>query len=220
MGESTVPGDPFGAGSRGEAGPAARKPLVRSPLSSSGVRSRGLVAVAAALAVLFFARPSAASVAVGLPLVLAGEALRLWAAGHLWKTRELVVSGPYARVRHPLYLGTLAIGAGFLAAAGPAVAAVGLPLFGLFFFAYYLPYKERGEAARLEHHFGERYRAYRTAVPALLPSLRPRVPRGIARPDARFRLARVRDNDEVGTAVAVATAIVLLLLRGALPLPL
>lgn len=218
MSESTAGRD--GVLSRGPRAGAAPppKPLVRNPLDRSNLRLRFVVPVAGSLAVLFFAEPSAASFALGLPLVVAGEAVRIWGAGHLWKTRELVASGPYAHVRHPLYVGTLLASLGFLAIAGPAVAAVGAPLFLLFFFAYYYPYKERGEGKRLERRFGESFRAYRDAVPALLPRLRPRVPAGLARPGARWSFARVRDNDEMGTALAVAGALALLVLRAALPL--
>ena len=40
----------------------------------------------------------------------AGEALRIWAAGHLEKGREVTASGPYRWTRHPLYLGSTIIG--------------------------------------------------------------------------------------------------------------
>ena len=200
LSEPTASGETWDGRGAADAERGAQKPLVRNPLESSGVQPRGLVAVAAGLAVLALSEPSVASFALGLPLVLAGEARRRWAAGHLWKSRELIVSGPYAHVRHPLYVGTLACAAGFLVIAGPWVAAAGLPLFALFFFAYYVPYKERGEAKRLERRFGERFRTYRDAVPALLPRLHPSAPAEIARPDVRWRLSRVRDNDEVGTA--------------------
>src|SRR5262245_40236752 len=41
----------------------------------------------------------------GVLLILAGLAVRTWAAGTLRKQRELAVTGPYAWVRHPLYCG-------------------------------------------------------------------------------------------------------------------
>ena len=42
----------------------------------------------------------------------AGEALRMWAAGHLNKSREVTSSGPYRFVAHPLYVGSSMMGAG------------------------------------------------------------------------------------------------------------
>ena len=85
------------------------------------------------------------------------------------KTDRLIRSGPYAYLRHPLYLGTLLIGLGFFIAAGGPAAPVAVAVLVPLFFLYYLPYKERIESARLERRYGDAYRAYREAVPALLP---------------------------------------------------
>jgi protein-S-isoprenylcysteine O-methyltransferase Ste14 len=166
--------------------------------------------VAGAAAALVFAHPSARSLSLGLPLAAGGEALRLWATGYLVKTHELTVAGPYSHLRHPLYAGTLLIGAGLLVAAGPRVAVLGL-LLGLgFFFLYYLPYKERVESARLEARHGAAFSEYRSKVPLLVPRLRP-----FAREAGgeRWSFAHVLENDELGTALALAVACALLVLR-------
>src|ERR1700761_6904871 len=68
------------------------------------------------LAFAFFSRPTAASLAIGLPVSLAGLALRAWAAGCLYKDRDLATEGPYAYTRNPLYVGTLIVAAGFAVA--------------------------------------------------------------------------------------------------------
>jgi len=62
--------------------------------------------------VLVLARPSQATVAVGMTLAACGEAIRFWAAGHLQKSREVTVSGPYRWTAHPLYLGSTIMGIG------------------------------------------------------------------------------------------------------------
>jgi protein-S-isoprenylcysteine O-methyltransferase Ste14 len=188
-------------------------PLLRSPLRRKNLAARVLVPVVAAGLVLTFARPSPASLALGALLVAAGEALRLWAAGHLVKTQRLTLSGPYRYLRHPLYAGTLLIGAGFLVAAGPAVAALALPIGLAFFFGYYLPYKERRESARLARHHGDAFRAWRAAVPALLPRLRSWRGAGAAAAGRRWQFARVVANDEIGTALLVTGLLAALLLR-------
>ena len=54
---------------------------------------------------------------------MVGEALRIWAAGHLEKGREVTASGPYRLSRHPLYLGSAIIGVGFAVASASAAAA-------------------------------------------------------------------------------------------------
>jgi len=186
---------------------AAAKPLLKHPFRRKNFRLRVLVPVAAAVAVIVVAEPTRTTVMLGLPLILAGSALRIWATGLLVKTDELCVSGPYAHLRHPLYAGTLAIGTGFVLLAGIKVAAMALPLFLGAYFGYYYPYKERVESARLEEHYGARYVEYRAAVHGLLPSLRPwKSAAGSAPPPWQF--TRFRDNAELGTCVAIALALV------------
>jgi protein-S-isoprenylcysteine O-methyltransferase Ste14 len=46
-------------------------------------------------------------------LILAGLAVRTWAAGTLRKRRELARTGPYAWIRHPLYFGSFLMMVGF-----------------------------------------------------------------------------------------------------------
>jgi protein-S-isoprenylcysteine O-methyltransferase Ste14 len=194
---------------------AARKPLFRHPFRRRLLRPRTFAVYAAGAAALCAARPTGTLVAPGLALITAGQALRLWATGYLVKTDVLTTAGPYAYLRHPLYAGALAMGCGFALLAGPAVAAVAIPIGLVFYFGYYLRYKERVESGRLESLYGDAYRAYRAAVPALLPRRRPWRPD----PDARdrWRLDRLLENDEQGallyTVAGVAVLLALWLLR-------
>ena len=64
------------------------------------------------MAALVLARPTPVSLALGLPLALLGEALRLWASGHIEKTKALATGGPYAHTRNPLYVGSLLMAIG------------------------------------------------------------------------------------------------------------
>ena len=75
-------------------------------------------------AVLWLAAPTTASITAGLPVAIAGELLRVWAAGHLNKSREVTRSGPYRYVAHPLYVGSSLIGAGLAIGSGSVVVAV------------------------------------------------------------------------------------------------
>jgi hypothetical protein len=161
---------------------------------------------------IWHAHPTLSGIGVGLSLVVAGEGLRFWSAGHLIKNQRLTVSGPYAHLRHPLYAGTMLVGVGLLwmggGTAAPWLLGVGL----LFFFLHYLPYKERIESARLERRYGDAYRRYRLAVPALLPSFRPWSDPEVA-PDGGWSAERVRANNEDGAALAVAVAATVVLLQ-------
>src|SRR5689334_20685276 len=62
--------------------------------------------------VLVLARPTPRSLAIGGAIAAVGEAVRIWAAGHLNKAREVTSSGPYRFVGHPLYVGSSIIGVG------------------------------------------------------------------------------------------------------------
>src|SRR6266436_958671 len=117
-----------------------------------------------AAAFAWFAQPSVRSLAYGLPISIAGLALRAWAAGHLAKNQRLATSGPYAYTRNPLYLGTLIVAAG-LAVAGRSV---GLAvLFAAIFLLVYLPVILL-EEQHLRQLFPE-YADYARQVPSLLP---------------------------------------------------
>ena len=96
--------------------------------------------------------------------------------------------------------------------AGPYVAAVAIPIGLGLFFGYYFPRKERTETARLEALYGERYRAYLAAVPALVPSLRAWSASDAA-PGPGWRFGQVRDNSELGPPLAVALALAVVFLQ-------
>lgn len=136
---------------------------------------RLLATYALIVALVVFSRPVLLSVGLGLLIALIGEAIRIWAAGHLHKTVELAISGPYLYTRNPLYLGRLLIFTGLcIMATLPHHANYGILALGYaVFFAYYLPRKERVEPMRLLKIHGQAYQRYHHAVSALFPSLQP-----------------------------------------------
>lgn len=187
---------------------------VRHPFRRKNLSPRLLPCYAAGLLCLVLARPEPVGLAVGSALVLAGAALRVWGVGHLVKNDRLTLSGPYARLRHPLYAGTLLLGSGFGLMAGPWGLVLLVGVFLPVFFAYYLPYKDRIESARLERRYGGVYASYRAAVPALLPALERRGPAGCATGvRERWSGERFRANGELGTLAGVGLALLLLGLR-------
>jgi protein-S-isoprenylcysteine O-methyltransferase Ste14 len=115
--------------------------------------------------------------AIGLALTILGLGFAVWARVHLgrfWsgmvtlkKDHELIRSGPYAFVRHPIYTGLLTAAAGTALARGTLAALLALGLIGV---ACWL--KIRAEEKLLTNHFGDAYRDYRRQVAALIPFMR------------------------------------------------
>src|SRR5688572_18362221 len=106
---------------------------------------------------LWLANPTRESILWGALVALAGEAIRVWAAGHLEKSREVTASGPYAWTRHPLYFGSTLIGIGL--AIGAASIAVAVLVLG--YLAVTLTAAIRTEEAHLTEKFGAAYPEYR-----------------------------------------------------------
>jgi protein-S-isoprenylcysteine O-methyltransferase Ste14 len=106
--------------------------------------------------VLWLATPTPRSLLVGAVIAVIGESIRIWAAGHLEKSKEVTQSGPYRYTRHPLYLGSSWIGAGIAAASGhPFPAAIVIA-----YLALTLTAAMRSEEAHLREKFGDAYDAY------------------------------------------------------------
>lgn len=119
----------------------------------------------------------------GLLMVTAGLALAVWARTHLGRNwsgtvtvkedHELVRSGPYAIVRHPIYTGLL------LAMLGTAIIlGEWRGLSALCFLSAAFLLKLRREERFMAESFPETYPGYRARVPALVPLLRANHPGG------------------------------------------
>lgn len=140
----------------------------------------------------------------GVVLALSGEAVQLWASAHLRKNVEVAMSGPYAWVRNPMYLGRFLVGLGLAFFTWRWFLIVPYVVV----FAVYAQARVLGEEARLRHLFGEDYAAYGAAVRRWLP-LPPR--RRFSQ--ARWSWACVFRNHELRVAGAVIAGMLLLKLR-------
>jgi protein-S-isoprenylcysteine O-methyltransferase Ste14 len=150
----------------------------------------------------WLAHPSAVSLVIGLPISLLGLLLRAWAAGHLAKDQDLAVSGPYAYLRNPLYVGTLIVAIGVVLAARNMWLAV---LFASVFALVYLPAVEL-EEQHLREIFSS-YRQYATKVNRFVPGRRYRAS------GKRFSAALYSRNEEYKAAFGWLIALVWLLWR-------
>jgi len=151
--------------------------------------------------VLVLAQPTPRSLAIGGAIAAAGEALRIWAAGHLNKSREVTSSGPYRFVGHPLYVGSTVMGAGVAVACASIPVAVLIALY----LSTTLTAAIRSEEAYLRRMFGEQYDLYRRGVAASRESP------GAAR--RRFSLRQAFANREYRAVIGLAVAILLLALK-------
>jgi protein-S-isoprenylcysteine O-methyltransferase Ste14 len=155
-------------------------------------RRRVPIGYATALLAFWLAAPTASSLAIGGAIAAAGEALRVWAAGHLEKGREVTTSGPYAFTRHPLYAGSSIMGAGFAVAASSIAVAAMVSVYLVVTIAAAI----RSEETHLTDKFGHQYPAYRQG-------LMPGAPR-------RFSWARAMRNREYRALSGAAAAFALL----------
>jgi protein-S-isoprenylcysteine O-methyltransferase Ste14 len=137
-------------------------------------RYRQLVGVLFVLWMTVVGRPIEGLLVLGTVLATLGMLVRLWASGYVMKNEVLATVGPYARVRHPLYVGNLLICAGFCAASGlwwsiPAALAMWL---------FFYPQTIRYEDQKLRRLFPGDWDRWAAETRALLPRLTPYVGNG------------------------------------------
>jgi protein-S-isoprenylcysteine O-methyltransferase Ste14 len=119
-----------------------------------------LVAVCA-----YFAKPDAGTVSIGLGLAMLGQIFRIYAAGYIFKNKQLASTGPYALVRHPLYLGNFIILIGFAIACANLYVAAGVVLFFLIWYPAAIAYED----SKLENIFEDDWRAWSKNIRAIIP---------------------------------------------------
>ena len=119
-----------------------------------------LIAICAWVAV-----PGHQRVLAGFGIAIAGQLFRIFAAGTIFKNRELASSGAYALVRHPLYLGNILILGGFALACGSPVVTI---VIAVFFLVWYPP-AIKYEDAKLERIFEDEWRNWSVGTNAVIP---------------------------------------------------
>ena len=157
----------------------------------------GFVTTAAALVL---AQPTWTTWLAGLLVALVGEAIRVWAAGHLEKSREVTSSGPYRWTAHPLYVGSSII------ALGVVIAARNVPLAVLaaIYMGSTIAAAIQTEEAFLRRTFGEAYDRYHQSSGEPTPR--------------RFSLERAMRNREYRAALGLLVGFALLAMKVVLPI--
>lgn len=149
-----------------------------------------------AILVVWLAQPSGPLLLAGSAIAATGEALRIWAAGHLNKSREVTQSGPYRWFAHPLYVGSSLMGAGLAVAAGSIVVALLIALY----LGSTITAAIRSEEAFLRQKFGDRYDRYRSGDGATDEAAHTR----------RFAVAQAMTNHEYRAVLGLVLAVLLL----------
>jgi protein-S-isoprenylcysteine O-methyltransferase Ste14 len=164
-------------------------------LTKTLARRRVALGFIAAVAALVLARPTALTWWIGLIIAALGEAVRIWAAGHLEKGREITRSGPYRWSRHPLYVGSSIIAAGIVVASR----SVPVGLVAAFYMGATITAAIRTEETFLTGRFGDAYGRYRESRAEPMPR--------------RFSAARAMRNREYRAVAGLAAGFALLALR-------
>ena len=166
-------------------------------------RMRVALGFVSGVLVLILANPTGRTLLIGMSIAAVGEAIRIWAAGHLHKSREVTASGPYRFVGHPLYVGSSVMGLGL------AIASASIPVAVLIaiYLVTTLTAAIKSEEAFLRRTFGEQYDLYRSGIAA-----KRRDP-GAAR--RRFSLQQAMANREYRAVVGFAIALLLLVWKAA-----
>ena len=143
----------------------------------------------------WLAAPTRVTLAIGGAIAAVGEALRVWAAGHLNKSREVTASGPYRWFAHPLYVGSSVMGAGLAVASNSVSVALLIALY----LGGAITAAIRSEEAFLRVRFGDAYDGYRRA--------------GQVDRERRFAWRQAMANREYRAVAGLAAAVLLLVLK-------
>ena len=152
--------------------------MISSKIGNFFFKIRSVTPIPFILALLYFAEPAWHTVVIGVPFIVAGEFIRIWAVGYagastraraLGAARDLVTTGPYSYVRNPLYLGNFLLSLGVCLVANVSWL-VAVLIVGYFF--QYLPIITVEEAYLLES-CGSIYQTYREQIPRFVPQFRP-----------------------------------------------
>jgi len=157
------------------------------------------------------------SLPLGLLIAVCGELIRLWAvswAGSETRTTGkvggtyLVINGPYAHVRNPLYVGNILIyfGLGIMSfALFPYLQIIAL---AFFVFQYYEIIKE--EEGFLREKFGNDFAEYYKNVPRIFPRLTPYRKEGVEQPEYDIKKGLRSERRTLQAFVIVAGTLIIL----------
>jgi protein-S-isoprenylcysteine O-methyltransferase Ste14 len=178
---------------------------------------RGYMPIPFLLAMIVFAQPTNVTMLVGFVIAALGEFTRFWGvayAGSLTRVTgsvgapEVIVSGPFAHVRNPLYVGNIMTYVGIGVMSNALFPWLVIGAFVWFIFQYVLIVQLEEEF--LEGHFGEPYLVFKRNVPRFLPRVSPYRGEAQAHQPPRWGEA-VRSERRTFQALALVMAILVAL---------
>ncbi|MFW2373216.1 MAG: methyltransferase family protein [Gammaproteobacteria bacterium] len=134
---------------------------------------------------------------LGTVIAALGIAIRMWAAGHVKKNKVLATDGPYAYVRHPLYVGNILLLLGF------SIASMlwWSYLLMAFLLWFYYPPTIAYEDSKLHDIFGEQWENWSKDIHALIPTFKHRA--GSTSSEWSFKQSLMQNGEPVIVAYLI-----------------
>ncbi len=184
-------------------------------LASKIFKYRSYTPIPFLLVMIFFQRATIESMLIGFAMILIGESFRLWGVAYAGsETRTtgevggtyLVVSGAFAYVRNPLYLGNILIYLGVGVMSMALFPYLQIAAFIFFYAQYHFIIAEEEEY--LTKTFKEQYEEYKRNVPKLIPRFTAFKGDGIKQPPLNLKAGL---RSERRTFQAIGSVIIILI---------
>ncbi|MDH5485379.1 MAG: isoprenylcysteine carboxylmethyltransferase family protein [Gammaproteobacteria bacterium] len=159
--------------------------------------SRQWFAILFVLLVSLLGQPQEMLLYVGTVIAVVGMVIRMWAAGYVMKNKELATTGPYAYVRHPLYVGNILL----LLAYSLASSLWWAFLLMAFLLWFYYPPTIAYEDNKLHNIFGEEWEKWSRNIHALIPSFKNRA--GSVKSDWSFKKSLMQNGEPIIVAYLI-----------------
>lgn len=186
-------------------------------------RYRSYTPIPFLLVMLLFSRyyTNVWSIVVGFIIAFSGELIRLWGVSYAGsETRTtgkvggtyLVISGPFAYVRNPLYVGNMLLyfGIGVMS----FVFFPYLPVIAMLFFYFQYKFIVNEEESYLKVAFGKDYAEYYQSVPRFLPRITPYKNSSIPQPSYNLKAGLRSERRTLQAFSFVVVTLILIWLIG------
>ena len=166
---------------------------------------------------LIFHNASLTSILTGLVIALIGEGFRFWgvsyAGSETRRTNEvggsyLVISGPFAHLRNPLYLGNILIYTGIGIMSMALFPFLQIVAFLFFYFQYRVIII--GEEEYLHKTYGKQFEEFKQNVPRLIPRITPYKAENVKQPPLDLK-AGLRSERRTLQALTIVSFLIVII---------